>query len=136
MSRDPQPPTFRIALGLIQREDRFLVARRPEGSHLAGAWELPGGKVRPGESLKTALRREVSEETGIQFRDAILLHTDEHAYPERTVRLHFFLCRDPEGNGSGLEGQETRWVTLDELVRLEMPEGNRRFLEILREQHV
>ena len=97
-------------------------------------WELPGGKRRPGEELQDTLRREIEEETGVRFRDAVLLHREEHAYPERAVELHFFLCRDPEGPGEGREGQEVRWVTLSELDTLEMPAGNQRLLEILGEQ--
>lgn len=110
------------------------MSRRLAGTHLAGLWELPGGKLRPGEAVVDALRREIEEETGLGFRDAVLLHREFHAYAERSVDLQFFLCLDPAGEASGREGQDVRWVTIDELERLEMPAGNRRIFEILREQ--
>lgn len=47
---------------------RLLAARRTEPARLAGGWELPGGKVDPGESPLLALHRELREELGIGIR--------------------------------------------------------------------
>lgn len=44
----------------------LLAARRTEPPHLAGGWELPGGKVEPGEDPETALHREIAEELGVR----------------------------------------------------------------------
>ncbi len=48
--------------------DRLLAAQRAEPAHLAGGWELPGGKVDPGETDEQALVRECREELGIEVR--------------------------------------------------------------------
>ena len=47
---------------------RLLAARRLEPPHLAGGWELPGGKVEPGEEEEEALIRECREELGVGIR--------------------------------------------------------------------
>jgi ADP-ribose pyrophosphatase YjhB (NUDIX family) len=44
-------------------ESRVLLVRQTAGQQL---WTLPGGKVRPRESLQEALLREVLEETGLR----------------------------------------------------------------------
>src|SRR4030095_15631742 len=75
--RAPQH-AIEVAVGIVRSGDGLLVARRPERSHAAGTWESPGGKVRSGESMESALRREVAEEVGVEFRSAVLLHRDEH----------------------------------------------------------
>ncbi|MDF8264973.1 NUDIX domain-containing protein [Luteipulveratus sp. YIM 133296] len=50
----------------LERPTRLLAARRTEPPALAGGWELPGGKVEPGESLEQAWHRELAEELGVQ----------------------------------------------------------------------
>ena len=97
-------------------------------------WEFPGGKVRPGEALDAALAREMEEEVGLQCRNAILLHVEEHAYPDRAVAIHFFLCPDAGGEPRSREGQEIGWFTPAECATLEVPAANRRLLVLLNEQ--
>jgi 8-oxo-dGTP diphosphatase len=59
--------TMRVVVaGAVLRDGRLLAARRSAPPELAGRWELPGGKVEPGESEEEALVRELREELGIQ----------------------------------------------------------------------
>jgi 8-oxo-dGTP diphosphatase len=55
-----------VVAGAVLRDGRLLAARRSAPPELAGRWELPGGKVEPGESEEEALVRELREELGIQ----------------------------------------------------------------------
>src|SRR5689334_20140614 len=107
-----------VAAAVIERDGRFLVSRRLKGTHLAGLWEFPGGKCDPDESHADCLRRELAEELGV----AAVVHEEivatEHAYPERTVRLHFHRC-EISGEPRPVLGQELRWVTRPELRCLE-----------------
>ena len=135
MALSPSDPTpVPIAAGVIERSGRFLVARRPAAAHAGGTWEFPGGKLRPGEGPLDALRREMEEEVGVQFRSAVLLDVTQHAYPERTVLLHFYLCLEPQAEPEAREGQELRWVTLEEIESLEIPAANRGVVRLLAEQ--
>lgn len=56
--------TLIVAAALLH-ENRVLAAQRSYPPHLAGQWELPGGKVEPGEDPLHALHREIREELGI-----------------------------------------------------------------------
>jgi len=127
-----------VALGVLRRGNRFLVARRPSGAHQGGTWEFPGGKIKSWETPEDALRREVAEETGMTFREAVLLHIEEYSYPDRSVILYCFLCLDPEEApqrpGPGASACESCWVTFEELRNLRMPPANKSLVEILGEQ--
>lgn len=50
---------------VVQHDGKVLLLQRPEHDFMGGIWELPSGKVEPGESLDQALIREVKEETGL-----------------------------------------------------------------------
>ena len=57
-----------VVAAAIVRDGCLLAARRTEPPHLAGGWELPGGKVEAGESDEQAVHREIREELGVEVR--------------------------------------------------------------------
>ncbi len=123
-------PAVIVAAAVIERDDAFLMTRRLAGTHLAGCWEFPGGKLHEGESLEACLVREVAEELGCTARVGPLIVSSTHRYPERTVTLHFFACSLDEAP-SPQDGQEMRWVPRTELQRLELPEADRALVDLL-----
>lgn len=117
-------PLLQVVCALIEDADgRLLVAQRPEGKHLAGMWEFPGGKVEPGETPQDALVREIAEELGCAARPGAPLTPVTHAYEQVTVRLIPFLARlvDPETRPEAREHAALRWVTREEITTLPMP---------------
>src|SRR5688500_1325950 len=56
----------RVIAAVIARGSRLLVCQRPKHKRHGGLWELPGGKVEPGETDEAAARRELREEPGIE----------------------------------------------------------------------
>ncbi|MFK0167287.1 (deoxy)nucleoside triphosphate pyrophosphohydrolase [Streptomyces sp. NPDC090306] len=63
-AEDVAPRTVVVGAALFDG-DRLLSARRSGPPELAGRWELPGGKVEPGESPAAAIVRELREELGV-----------------------------------------------------------------------
>ena len=119
-----------VVAAIIERDDAFLLTLRPEGTHLAGHWEFPGGKVHDHESHAEALRREVFEELDAVVVVGDLAHTVTHAYPETTVQLFFYRC-GLVGEPKPMMGQEMRWIGKSELKVLPFPEADRELITLL-----
>jgi mutator protein MutT len=117
------PPIIVVA-AVIERDDSFLLTLRPAGTHLAGHWEFPGGKVHHNETYAEALRRELFEELDIVANIGELVQVVTHSYPEKTVELHFYRCVFI-GEPRPMMGQEMRWVPRTELAGLPFPEADR-----------
>ncbi len=109
-----------VVAAVVERQEKFLVARRPAGTHLAGYWEFPGGKVLPGETHEQALRREIVEELNAGITAIEKLFSTSHTYPERIVDLHFYRG-ELTGTPQPVLGQELRWITRAEFASLEFP---------------
>ncbi|HXN32995.1 MAG TPA: (deoxy)nucleoside triphosphate pyrophosphohydrolase [Polyangiaceae bacterium] len=84
--------TIVVAAGVVIEGGRVLLTKRKAGTHLEGAWELPGGKVQPGEDPRQALARELREELGIDVRVGDIVEVTFHRYEEaqKAVLLLFF----------------------------------------------
>ena len=119
-----------VVAAVIERDDAFLLTLRPAGTHLADHWEFPGGKVHHSETHAEALRRELFEELDIVATVGELVHTVTHAYPEKTVELHFYQCVFV-GEPKPMMGQGMRWVPRPELASLPFPEADRDLIALL-----
>jgi 8-oxo-dGTP diphosphatase len=119
-----------VVAAIIERDNAFLLTLRPEGTHLAGHWEFPGGKVHDHETHAEALRREVFEELDALVEVGDLAHTVTHAYPGKTVQLFFYRC-GLLGVPKPMIGQEMRWIPKAELKVLPFPEADRELITLL-----
>ena len=127
---DETPDRVDIALAIPLRDGKLLVGQREAGTHLAGLWAFPGGKVEPGEGSEAAARRELLEETGLTAPTLEPLTIVVHDYREAPLRLHVFLARDPRGEPDASRGWV--WRRPKELRAPEMPDANRQILRALR----
>ncbi len=125
-------PVVLVAAGVIQEAGRVLVSKRLAGTHLAGLWEFPGGKVEDGEAPEAALVRELREELGIEVRVDSVMDVVFHAYPEKSVLLIFYRCTRLAGEPRDLEVAGHRWVPLADLRDEEFPPADVRLLARLR----
>jgi len=121
-----------VVAAVVEDEGRFLVTRRPQGVHLAGLWEFPGGKIDAGETHAEALAREMREELDTEIEIGGLLLNVTHAYDDRTVALYFYRCA-LRGEPRPRLGQEMRWVPRGELATLGFPPADAALIRLLTE---
>lgn len=120
-----------VAGALFDALGRVLIAQRPPGSHMAGGWEFPGGKLMQDEDRFAGLQRELREELGVETVRATPLIAYEHEYPTRTVFLDLWRVQEYRGVPQSLEGQPLKWVSLEELDRVGILEADRPMITAL-----
>jgi mutator protein MutT len=125
------------SLGIVEHNNRFLLMRRVDALAMwHGKWELPGGKVDPGETPLKALYREVKEETGLDIEKPELLGVYTHNWelPEQTLQtfLVIYRCQALHTNVRLEDGENDafEWVTPETYLDLgEMLGPNKQLLE-------
>lgn len=130
----PATPVVHVAVGVIRRYGRVLIARRPDHVHQGGLLEFPGGKVEPGETVQNALVREIREETGVVISAAELqpLIGIRHDYGDKQVFLDVWEATCCEGEPEGREGQPVEWRDPAELADCDFPAANRPIIRAIR----
>jgi 8-oxo-dGTP diphosphatase len=119
----------RVVCGALVRGGRVLVARRGPGMRHAGAWELPGGKVEPGEDDATALRRELREELSVNVQVGRWLGVSVLG----RVELVAYVCRSDESPCAS-EHDALRWLGPDHLGEVAWAEADRPLLAALADE--
>ncbi len=113
----------------IVRDGRLLACRRTRPPEAAGRWELPGGKVEPGESPASALVREITEELGVEVEVGDWL--DGAAPIGDTHELRVAVCAVRSWTPYPLEHDRLRWLRAGELDDVDWLEPDRPFLDQL-----
>ena len=118
-----------VCAAVIRKGGRILLATRPQGKHLAGCWEFPGGKVKPGETYEQCIQRELLEELGLCVAVADELAEQEFDYPEKKVVLHFMECELNSDDGPvPQEGQCAEWFLPEDAAALDLAPADAAFI--------
>lgn len=127
----PPAGTVRVVAAALVAGGRVLIAERPQGKHMAGRWEFPGGKLAGQESESQALVRELREELGVELIEGRPMMRLTHPYADRTVQLSLWVVERFRGEPRGLEGQALKWVEPARLPEQDILEADRPFIAAL-----
>ena len=126
--------TLIVVAAVIIDGAKVLVTQRPEGSHLAGMWEFPGGKVEPDEDPRVALARELREELGVEADVGDVVEVTFHRYPNKNVLLIFYktslLATSPPPRAIDVAALD--WRGAEDLVDEHFPPADVTILERVR----
>ena len=119
-------PHLIVVAGALIERGALLAAQRSRPTELAGLWELPGGKVAPGESDDAALARELREELGVDVTVGARLGDDVALSASMTLRA--YLVTRVRGELQPIDHRALRWVGADELDGLPWVPADRAWL--------
>jgi 8-oxo-dGTP diphosphatase len=102
-----------VVAGAIIQDGRVLAGRRSQPPELAGKWELPGGKVQPGEADQVALARELLEELGVAV--AVGDRIGPEVVPGANLVLRCYRAHLGQAPPRSTEHGEIRWLGAQDL---------------------
>jgi mutator protein MutT len=120
---------IRVAAAIIEWDRKVLICKRRAGGAFGGKWEFPGGKMRPSETPRQALKRELREELGIASTIGDMLAIVRHRYAEMGERVQIvFLRASFEGKPRNLAFEQIRWARPEDLRRYDFLAADRRVI--------
>ena len=115
-----------VAAAAIVEDGRLLLAQRVSPPELAGRWELPGGKIEPGETPAEGLRRELREELGVETVVGARIGVDVPLPNGMVLRAYAVELRS--GVPVALEHAAVRWVGATDLLGADLVPNDRAWL--------
>lgn len=114
-----------VSAGIILQNEEILICQRHRSDPYGMQWEFPGGKVKDGEGLTKALRRELNEELGISAEVGEEVFRLRHRYPDRYVEVAFFRVESYQGKVVNRVFEAIEWVPRTKLSTYNFLEADR-----------
>ena len=121
----------------IEKDGKYLMLHRTKKEHDEnhGKWIGVGGHFEDRESPEDCMKREILEETGLtvegfRFRGIITFCLDG-----LTEYMHLFTVADFSGELRPCDEGDLAWVEKEKVLSLNLWEGDRIFLKLLKEEH-
>ena len=103
-----------VAAVIRNSQGRIFATQRGYGEY-KDRWEVPGGKVEPGETMEDALKREIREELETEISVDSFITTIDYDYPDFHLTMHCYWCSVVNGHLELKEHEAAKWLSHDEL---------------------
>lgn len=113
-------------------QKEIFVTQRGYGDYKDG-WEIPGGKLEPGETPEECIVREIREELATEVRAERILGVVDYDYPTFHLTMHCILCTIVSGKLQLLEHEAAKWVNKETLRSVEWLPADRLILDKIEE---
>lgn len=121
-----------VVSALIEDDGKILLIKRKKNKSFPGSWGIPTGKVKPGEKLEDALKREVEEETNLRIEVLEPYHFTQEFHDSHHHIIIAFRGKVIDGYlKAGSDSEDARWFSKDEVSRLKLQPTAREQLRIL-----
>lgn len=120
-------------VGIVRRNNTFLLGLRVPGGDIGEHWEFPGGKCEEGETHQQALIREYEEELAVHVSVGQFIAHKHFQNEHRNFDLFAYEVIIPENQTYvSSEHSELKWFSIDELQNIPMVPSDKLFIPELR----
>lgn len=120
---------IQVTCALIVNGEKILVAQNNKSSDHPFQWEFPGGKIKPGETERDCILREIMEELNLKIEVMEALIPVEYDYQIKSIRLIPFVCRLVSGEIELNDHNAIKWLAETELDNLNFAEADRLLIQ-------
>ncbi|MBU3131035.1 (deoxy)nucleoside triphosphate pyrophosphohydrolase [Clostridium gasigenes] len=106
---------IKVVAGILQKDDKILIARKAPGKSLEGYFEFPGGKIEAGETPEESLVRELMEEMSIKVKVNKYVGESIYDYGNIIISLKGYTAEILEGEITLSDHDMYEWVTISEI---------------------
>ncbi|MDA9643111.1 (deoxy)nucleoside triphosphate pyrophosphohydrolase [bacterium] len=123
------------AAAMVDVDNKVLIAQRQKDKFMKDYWEFPGGKLEDGELPNECLIREIREELNIDISDSCFtpITFTTFDYPNFSVIIFLYICREWEGVIQANEGQSLKWCRPNDLFKIKMLPADISLISYLRD---
>ena len=120
-------------VGIVRKDDRFLLGLRKPGGDIGEHWEFPGGKCEEGETHEQTLIREYEEELAVRISVGRFIAQKHFQNEHRNFELFAYEVSIPEGQNCVFsEHSELKWFSIDEIQNIPIVPSDALFIPELR----
>jgi len=124
-------PQYNVVVGMIWKDNKFIISKRLKGKLLANLWELPGGKIQEDETKEECLNREIKEELDIKINKIQKIGVVNHQYSHMKLSITLFQCNYKSGLEKPLSSQEIKWITSDQKKDFAFPRATHKLFQLI-----
>ncbi|MDD2715335.1 MAG: (deoxy)nucleoside triphosphate pyrophosphohydrolase [Candidatus Wallbacteria bacterium] len=121
-----------VLAAIIEKDGKYLIARRAPGENMSGKWEFPGGKLETGESHQECLARELFEEFGIRSVIGDFFGESVYRYGYGDIRLLAYRVISFIGEFVPVVHNDLRWVLPQEMKDYDFTPADLPFVNLIR----
>ena len=126
---------LKVTAAILEKDGKFLIAKRKKDDVLGGLWEFPGGKIEDGETAEECLARELKEELEIEVEVGTLITSNKHVYPNGIFELLAYKVEHISGNFVLNDHDEVKWITIDEISKYDFPPASTPIINYLKNSY-
>ena len=126
-------PHYNVAIGIIWKNKKLIISKRPIKKLLGGLWEFPGGKIETNETPKECLVREVLEELNIKISVNYLIKKFRYNYSHFSITINAFHCNYIKGTAKALQCDKFLWINPSELNLFAFPSASHKLFNEIKD---